>query len=157
MIKNRSAAPGPVVPTLVYDDVGEAIKWLRETFGFKERFRYGSEDHPAGAQIAVGAGSVFLTSPRLGQSPNWNDRAMLRAPRSNEFTHTVCVHVDNVDDLYQRIRRCNARIFSAPETHPFGERQFTVEDLGGHRWTFTQSVADVLPEDWGGRSAKNLP
>jgi uncharacterized glyoxalase superfamily protein PhnB len=37
------------------------------------------------------------------------------------------------------------------ETYPFGERQYTVDDPGGHRWTFTQSVADVAPEEWGGQ------
>jgi hypothetical protein len=29
---------------------------------------------------------------------------------------------------------------------------YTVEDLGGHRWTLCQSIADVAPEDWGGTS-----
>jgi uncharacterized glyoxalase superfamily protein PhnB len=154
MNKNRSAAPGPVVPVLVYDDVGRAIKWLCETFGFVERFQYGSEGSPSGAQLAVGDGSVFLTSSRLGQSPNWTDQAVLRTPRLNEITHGVCVHIEDVDSLYQCIKQSDARIFSAPETHPFGERQFTVEDIGGHRWTFTQSVANIAPEDWGGRSAK---
>src|SRR5215510_10160355 len=155
MTMNRSAAPGPVVPVLVYDDVGKAIKWLCETFGFVERFRYGPEDSPAGAQLAVGNGSVILASPRIGQSPKWTDRALFRAPGLDEVTHSVCVHLEDVDSLYQRIQQSDAHIFSAPETHPFGERQFTVEDIGGHRWTFTQSVADVAPEDWGGRSAKH--
>ena len=43
MIVNRSAASGSVVPTLVYEDVGQAIGWLCETFGFSARFRYGPE------------------------------------------------------------------------------------------------------------------
>lgn len=154
MTVNRSAAPGPVVPVLVYDDVGKAIEWLCQTFGFVERFRYGPEGRPAGAQLAVGEGSVFLTAPRVGQTPKWTDRAVFRAPRPDEVTHSVCVHIGDVDSLYQHIKQSDAHIFCAPETHSFGERQFTVEDIGGHRWTFTQSVADVPPEDWGGRSAK---
>ena len=32
---------------------------------------------------------------------------------------------------------------------PFRERQYTVEDPGGHQWTFSQSIADVAPEDRG--------
>jgi hypothetical protein len=39
---------------------------------------------------------------------------------------------------------------------PYGERQYSVEDLAGHRWTFTQAIADLAPEDWGGTS-KGLP
>jgi len=153
MVVNRSAAPGPVVPVLVYADVGKAIDWLCETFGFAERFRYGPEGNPAGAQLAVGKGSVFLTSPRLGQSPKWADRAEFRPPRPDEVTHSVAVHVEDVDRHYEHARQCGARILHPPETHPFGERQYTAEDLGGHRWTFTQSVADVSPEEWGGKPA----
>ena len=46
-------------------------------------------------------------------------------------------------------RECRARILKPPADMPFGERQFTVEDVGGHRWTFSQSIADVGPEEWG--------
>lgn len=150
---NRSAAPGPVVPTLVYEDVGRAIDWLCDTFRFKERFRYGPQDNPAGAQLAIGAGAIFLTKPRIGQSPEWDDQAVFRPPHSNEVTHTVSVHVEDVDNHYAHVKQSGARILHPPETYPYGERQYTVEDLGGHRWTFTQSVDDVAPEEWGGKPA----
>ena len=133
MVANRSAAPGPVVPTLVYADVGKAINWLCDAFGFTERFRYGPAGRPAGAQLAVGRGSVFLTSPRKGQSPEWADRAELRPPRPNEVTHSLGVHVDDVDRHYEQAKRRGARILNPPETYPFGERQYTAEDLDGHR------------------------
>ena len=35
----------------------------------------------------------------------------------------------------------------------YGERQYVATDLAGHQWTFTQSVADVSPEEWGGTTA----
>jgi uncharacterized glyoxalase superfamily protein PhnB len=41
---------------------------------------------------------------------------------------------------------------TAPVTFPYGERQYTAFDYGGHAWTFSQSIADVAPEDWGGVS-----
>jgi len=144
------------VPVLVYDDVGKAIEWLCDALEFVERFRYGAEDHPNGALLAVGDGSVLLSSSRVGQSPDWEDRAVLRAPGSEQVSHSICVHVEDVDRLYQRVKLRNAHTFCAPKTHPFGERQFTVKDLGGHRWTFTQSVADVAVEDWGGRMARSI-
>ena len=43
-----------------------------------------------------------------------------------------------------------ARIVSPPTDYPYGERQYTAVDLGGHHWTFSQSLADVDPADWGG-------
>jgi hypothetical protein len=34
--------------------------------------------------------------------------------------------------------------------YPFGERQRTVVDPWGYRWTLSETVADVDPESWGG-------
>ena len=153
MVVNRSAAPGPITPHLVYADVGLAIDWLCQTFGFVERFRYGPDGNLAGAQLAVGAGAVFLVGPRQGQSPEWGDQATFQPPRLHEVTHAVSVQVADVDQHYAHTRACGAHIFGPPETYPFGERQYTVTDLGGHRWTFSQSVADTVPESRGGRSA----
>ncbi len=31
-------------------------------------------------------------------------------------------------------------------------RQYEAEDLAGHRWTFSETLADVAPEEWGGES-----
>ena len=146
------AAPGPIAPHLVYEDVGTAIAWLCETFGFVERFRYGPEGNLVGAQLAVGEGAIFLIRPRKGQSPDWADKATFRPPQPDEVTHSLSVPVEDVDHHYEHTRQCGAHILRPPETYAFGERQYTVEDLAGHRWTFTQSVADAAPEDWGGRS-----
>jgi hypothetical protein len=35
-------------------------------------------------------------------------------------------------------------------TQPYGERQYNADDFAGHSWTFSQSVEDVHPEEWGG-------
>lgn len=45
-----------------------------------------------------------------------------------------------------------ARPVREMQDHPHGRRQVTFTDLGGHRWTFTRSIADVAPEQWGGDS-----
>jgi uncharacterized glyoxalase superfamily protein PhnB len=35
----RSAPRGTIIPSLIYDDVAQAIDWLCDVFGFKERLR----------------------------------------------------------------------------------------------------------------------
>jgi hypothetical protein len=57
---------------------------------------------PRGAQLAIGAGTVLLASPRVGQ---WEDEAELRALRTGEVTHGVNVHVDDVDRRYAHTKR----------------------------------------------------
>ena len=39
-----------------------------------------------------------------------------------------------------------------PNRSIYGERQHSVVDPAGHSWTFSESIADVAPEDWGGTS-----
>jgi uncharacterized glyoxalase superfamily protein PhnB len=140
MVVNRSAPRATVVPILVYEDVAKALEWLCAVFGFSERLRAtgpgGSVMH---AQLAIGDGAVMIG--RQGGE--------FRPARPNEVSHSVHVHVEDVDLHHERARRGGARIVHAPADTPFGERQYTAEDLGGHRWTFSQSIADVAPEDWG--------
>jgi uncharacterized glyoxalase superfamily protein PhnB len=142
MIVNRSAPRATVAPILVYEDVEKAIGWLCDTFGFTERLRAAG---PGGvvshAQLSVAEGAVMLG--RQG--------AEFRPPRPNEVSQYVLVHVEDVDRHFEHTRQCGARILKAPADMPFGERQYTVEDPGGHRWTFSQSIADVAPEAWGAR------
>jgi len=102
------------------------------------------------AQLAIGQGGVLLGGPRKGQGfASAPDDAELRPPRPNEVSQTLSVHVEDVDCHYLHAKERGARILSPPTTCPFGERQYTAEDVDGHRWTFSQSVADVDPRDWG--------
>jgi uncharacterized glyoxalase superfamily protein PhnB len=59
------------------------------------------------------------------------------------------VRVADVDAHYRRAEKAGARIPAPPADHKYGERQYTAEDLDGHRWTFSQTVADVDPASWG--------
>jgi hypothetical protein len=60
------------------------------------------------------------------------------------------VRVEDVDAHFARVRDADCEIVQPPATHPYGERQYSMIDPGGHRWTFSQSVADVDPAEWGG-------
>ncbi len=146
MVVSRSAPQATVVPVLVYEDVVKAIDWLCDVFGFSERLRAagpgGSVTH---AQLAMAEGAVMVG--RQGGE--------FRPPRPNEVNQYVHVRVDDVDRHYDHARQCGARILKAPTDMPFGERQYTAEDLGGHRWTFSQSIADVAPEEWGAIPAES--
>ena len=64
--------------------------------------------------------------------------------------HSVMVRVDDVDAVHARAVAHGAEVREAPTDHAYGERQCTLVDLGGHIWTFSESIADVDPADWGG-------
>ncbi len=131
MIINRSMPPGVIIPELPYDDVGAAAAWLCKTFGFKERLRIGNHR----CQLSFGQSSVVAIE------------------RKEPGISYILMHVDDVDGYYERARQSGARIINPPADYPFGERQCTVEDLGGHHWTFSQTIADIDPKTWGGELA----
>lgn len=136
---NRSIPKATVIPVLIYPDVRAAVGWLCAAFGFIERVQIG-ENHRA--QLSFGDSAVILGDVR-------HDR---RPPRPGEATHSVMVRVDDAHAHCECAREHGAHIIEEPTDFPYGERQYTAEDLAGHQWTFSQTIADVAPEDWGGIS-----
>lgn len=136
---NRSIPNATVIPVLIYPDVRQAVDWLSAAFGFVERVQIG-EDHRS--QLACGDGAIIVGDVRGERRP----------PRSGEVTHSVIVRVPDATAHCDRARTYGARILSEPHDFEFGERQYTAEDLAGHQWTFSETLADVAPEEWGGTS-----
>ena len=145
MLISRTTGSASVVPELVYADVEEAIQWLCDTFGFAELWRAGGHR----ARLVFGNGVVIVADhdPSHGR---------VLPGDGGSRSSSVMVKVENVDAHHDHARRRGARILSPPADHSYGERQYSVEDLAGHRWTFTQAIADLAPEDWGG-TAKAQP
>jgi uncharacterized glyoxalase superfamily protein PhnB len=64
-------------------------------------------------------------------------------------TQTITVIVADVDAHYAKTRQQGATIWEELHETIYGERQYGVEDLEGHRWLFAEHVRDVSPEKWG--------
>jgi uncharacterized glyoxalase superfamily protein PhnB len=60
------------------------------------------------------------------------------------------VRIDDVHAHHERAASRGARVLMEPTDFEYGERQYAVEDLAGHHWTFSETLADVAPSDWGG-------
>jgi uncharacterized glyoxalase superfamily protein PhnB len=137
MKRNRSIPAASVIPVLIYPDVRAAVAWLSAAFGFQERVQIG-ENHRS--QMKAGDGAVILGDIRYDRRP----------PREGEVTHSIVVRVEDALAHCERARAHGAKIIEDPKDFPYGERQYTAVDLAGHHWTFTETIADVAPEDWGG-------
>jgi uncharacterized glyoxalase superfamily protein PhnB len=124
---NRSVPEAAVIPELPYPDVREAVEWLSRAFGFTERLQIG--DHRA--QLVYEGGAVIAIQ---GDAPG----------------STLLVRVADADAHHERAASAGAKILSEPADFPYGERQYSAVDPGGHRWTFSESISDVDPADWGG-------
>lgn len=136
---NRSMPPGTIIPELVYDNLDEAVKWLCDTLGFQERLRIGNHR----SQLVFGEASIVV----VGR----NTTSTNRMEAEKEVTHSLMVRVENVDQHYMHVKEQGGKITTPPATYPYGERQYTIEDIAGRRWTFSQSITDADPEVWGGK------
>ena len=139
LAKNRSMPDFAVLPVLNYRDVRAAVTWLCRAFGARERLRIGEHR----AQMLIGDGAFVVASFQgMGIAPP-------DAPR-----HSILVRIDDVDVHMKHAAEFGARILARPTDFPYGERQYTAEDAGGHVWTFSQTIADVDPATWGGTLLK---
>ena len=132
-MNNRSMPSSSIIPVLTCRDFDQTINWLSEMFGFRERWRAGEHR----AQLSFGNSTIVVT--RQATDLEIHNSAML-------------VRVDDVMEHFKRVRDKGVTVLRAPQVFPYGEMQYTVEDPDGTVWTFSESVRDVAPEEWGGIS-----
>jgi uncharacterized glyoxalase superfamily protein PhnB len=132
MPSNRSMPRSTVIPEFGYPDVGAAAEWLCKAFGFTVRLRIANHR----IQLNVGDGAIVV----------------VESAHASDHAHGVMVRVDDVDSHYEHAAKNGAKMLQPPADYPYGERQYTAQDPAGHRWKFSQSIADVAPETWGGTS-----
>lgn len=133
MRRNRSMPDAVVIPVLAYPDVTAAAKWLCEVFGFKIRLRIGSHR----IQLSYDGCAIVVSQ---GHTPSSAAAA----------SHSIMVRVTDIDEHFRNVQRGGGKVIGVPTSFPFGERQYTIEDVGGHLWTFSESLADIDPREWGG-------
>jgi uncharacterized glyoxalase superfamily protein PhnB len=128
-MKNRSIPSATIIPELAYADVRAAATWLCEAFGFAERLRIANHR----VQLTFGDAALVVIEGDGEPEP------------ADASTHVMLVRVADVDTLFARAVARGAQALRQPADHPYGERQCTLRDPGGHVWTFSQSIADVDP------------
>ena len=131
MTSNRSMMSSSVIPVLSYPDVPDAVSWLITVFDARERLRIGTH----WVQLSLGGGHFVV-----------RDGGTEVADPSTSVT----LRVDDVDAVWARALHHGAHALDQPTTWEYGERQATLQDPWGHRWTLSQTIEDVDPEAWGG-------
>ena len=119
-----------VIPLLVCEDIETAHDFLVEVFGFR-----------AGGVERDGEGEVVHGEVTAGDVAVWLHRISpeheMASPHSMDAAPGgLVVHVDDVDAHYERACAAGARIDSEPTDQPYGQREYGVRDLEGHRWWF---------------------
>jgi len=116
-----------IYPALKYDDAPGAIDWLEKAFGFtKHMVAAGEPGTIAHAELRLGGALVMLGSVMKPDPANpWADAR-----------HGIYVQVSDIDDHYARAQAAGAEIVRPLADTPYGAREYSVRDPGGHLWSF---------------------
>ena len=150
--RTRRDDAGEPVHTALHSNTGARVSgrrrsggtWLCDVFGFNVRIRIANHR----VQLNVGDGAIVVKEQAGGG--NASSPTATGSRRQVDVAYSVIVRVDDADRHHERAKQAGARILRPPADYPCGERQYSVEDFAGHQWTFSQSIADVEPEKWGG-------
>jgi PhnB protein len=124
-----------IIPYLAYEDAPAALTFLRDAFGFEERFRMAMEDGRIGhAEVTLGGSVLFLASL-------WKEAGHV-SPKDLPGIHCqIYCRVDDVDAHFRRARDAGATVINEPEDQEYGERSYRAMDFEGHRWIFGSPLA----------------
>jgi uncharacterized glyoxalase superfamily protein PhnB len=138
-MNNRSVPTSALLAHLCYRDISEACSWLSRVFGFTEYYRYGQP--LSGIQMYLGDAHIMLTGPREGRSDS--------PAKLGYGTQMLTIFVPDVEAHYANAKQQGGTIWEELQETVYGELQYGVTDLEGHRWLFSQHAHDVAPESWG--------
>lgn len=139
MLTNRSAPHARVTPVLIVSDVRAAVAWYGNVFGFVEHVQIG-EGHRAQLGLPGGA-ELIVAEVRPGR----------RLPIETR-SHQIMLKVEDAAAIVARAVEHGAKLTGELHDWEYGERQATIDDVFGHQWVLTQTLADTAPEQWGGKS-----
>jgi len=137
-MRNRSVPTETVLPHVNYQNVSEACDWLSRAFGFREIYRHGD---PVSGIMGY-----------LGQAPLMLHRAggtHLMPAELGYGTQMLTIILEDVDAHHRTAKAAGVRVVEELHETIYGERQYAVLDIEGHRWLFSQHARDVDPAEWG--------
>jgi len=121
---------GRVVPVLTYEDIPAAHDFLVEAFGFVAGgVHRGADGQPVHGEVRAGSTAIWLHRA--------TSEHHLASPRAADVANAgLVVFVDDVDAHHRHALASGAQIESAPVDQSYGQREYGVRDLEGHRWWF---------------------
>lgn len=122
-----------IIPYLYYEDAGPAVDFMVDVFGFsvEQAFRAPDSNRLLHATIRTGSGVLFV-------GPGMEPFGTIGMQDADWVPSMTYVFVDDVEAHYARVKASDAVLRSELDVHFGGNRQYTVSDPFGQRWTFAE-------------------
>jgi uncharacterized glyoxalase superfamily protein PhnB len=142
MTKNPPEGMPQCCPNLFYNDLNEAIRFLKEAFAMSERCvvrsKNGTIEH---AQLSY-RGAVVMLSP--ANSPH-AIRPCATPKETGKLVGGTYLFVDDVDAHLRQARKAGAEVIMNATDMPYGDRVYCALDTEGHFWAFATHMNDPAP------------
>ncbi len=127
--------------SLTAADAAAALDFYTRAFGAEELFRMSAPDGSVGhSEFMLGNTRIFLS----GESADWQAFAM---PEGATASCLFSVVTDACDAAYQKAVEAGGESVSEPQDYFWGMRSCVIRDPFGYRWSLSQKIEDVSPEE----------
>lgn len=120
----------------------DAIEFYKKAFGAVE----------TGARIVSPDGTIGHAEFKIGEtlmmiSDEHPDMNIVSPETLGGTPMTLMIHVENADESMARATGAGATVLRPLADQFYGERSGQIADPFGHRWTISQHIEDVTPEE----------
>ena len=122
-----------VTPNIVVDDAENAVRFLKNAFGFEESYR-----------LTTSTGKIAHCELRLGDSIVNLGESMDGFPSTRLMAQ---IYVEDSDALFRRSVAAGAKVLMPMTEMFFGSREGRVEDPFGNMWTIATLKEAVDPAE----------
>ena len=130
-----------IFPAFRLRNAAAMIDWLTGVIGFTVHVRYDAEDgRVAHAELSFGSSMIML-----GDEKEDAFQEMVGSPLSSDGK-SLYLAVDDVDELFERVRRSGSAIEQGLTERDYGSREFICRDPEGNVWCFGSYWPRVRPK-----------
>jgi uncharacterized glyoxalase superfamily protein PhnB len=124
-----------VIPTIRVRDMGEALDFYQNQLGFElTRGGPGEEN----SSLSRGDARIMIEIPTNLYSADYNAAIVSRLDSPSAIA--LYMEAVDLDELYSRLGDAGVKIVDPLADRPWGQAEFTIEDLAGNWLTFWKAT-----------------
>ena len=118
-----------------------ALDFYSRALGAKELYRMPIPDGGvAHAEFMIGDTRIYMSD----EAPDWHAVAM---PEDGTSSCLFSISTDDCDNSYERAMEAGATSLNKPKDEFWGSRAAMIRGPFGYRWSFSQQIEDLSPEE----------
>lgn len=136
-----------ITPYLIIKGAAAAIDYYKKAFGATELMCMPQPDGRVGhAELKIGD-SVFMLADEFPEMQTLGPKTLGNTPVG------LLLYVDDADAVFDKAISLGAKVNKPMADQFYGDRNGTLEDPFGHKWTIATHKEDVTPEEMQRRMA----